>query len=349
MKALLFTDFHAHLFQEFSKPDPKYYTDRFKQQCEVLETMLKRASREKRIVIFGGDLFHKRGAVDVRVFNKIYNLFSNYCATIPAIYLLRGNHDSYDNSMGSVSSLDTFSTLKNTCVISKPMVINTNFKIAGKPLVFSFMPYGEDIDAMKQKLEEMSHTDNHNYNMLVAHLGIDGARQGRSVHRLASAFSLSDMYPDSFDKVYLGHYHARQFLADNVWYGGSTMQLSFNDEGETKGYDLIEDDGSSSFVEVKAPKFITLTEWNDKSREIAKDNYIRLQVPKNVAQLVTESKDAPSTVRVEAQSNSKVNLRVKISADDSPVKIVNTYMDKYYPEQKSLANEIIKVALDDKV
>ena len=144
---LFFTDFHAHLFMEFAKHDPDFYTDRFKTQITLLDTMLSRAAKEHLAVVFGGDLFHKRGAVDVRVFNAVWDVFAKYAPSIPAIHLVRGNHDSYDNSMGSVSSLDTFSRLPNTYVWSKP---DTFRQAVGDTMWdLSFMPYGEDIAQMK--------------------------------------------------------------------------------------------------------------------------------------------------------------------------------------------------------
>ena len=346
---LFFTDFHAHLFQEFAKADPDYYTDRFKEQCGVLDAMLSKASEENLEVVFGGDLFHKRGAVDVRVFNKVYGIFSKYASRIPHTYLLRGNHDSYDNSMGSVSSLDTFTTLPNTTVISMPESFETTTTVTvngdEKRVKLFFMPYGENIQDMKDKLKEFSLAVNsNNYNILVAHLGVDGAKQGRSVHRLAGAFTLDDMHADAFDYVYLGHFHARQKLAPNVFYGGSTMQLSFNDEGQEKGYDVLTHSGFK-FFPVHTHQFITLTDWGKKSQELAKDNYIRLQVSKSVAKEALEA-GAP-TVRVEAKADTEAKMRIDITAEDSPERVVSKYTDTYYPKQKQLALDILKKALDD--
>ena len=44
---VFFTDFHAHLFMEFAKHDDEFYTDRFKEQCGVLERILKYAADNK--------------------------------------------------------------------------------------------------------------------------------------------------------------------------------------------------------------------------------------------------------------------------------------------------------------
>ena len=75
---LLFTDFHANLWSEFSKPTEEYVNDRFKFQIDTLNKMLRDAQDKNLDVLFAGDLFHKRGAVDVRVYNAVFQTFARY-------------------------------------------------------------------------------------------------------------------------------------------------------------------------------------------------------------------------------------------------------------------------------
>lgn len=342
---LLFTDFHAHLFSEFAKPSVTNYTDRFNTQMSVLETMLKVAQKEQLGIVFGGDLFHRRGAVDVRVFKAVYKLFADYCDNIPFIYLLRGNHDSFDNSMGSPSSLDTFAYLPHTQVISKPTYKQED--IAGTTYTLYFMPYGEDIDQMKAELKAMGeHQGSPETSLLFAHLGIDGAKQGKSVHRLASAFTPSDMYPEQYKFVYLGHYHARQVIDGhaNMYYGGSTMQLSFNDEGQEKGYDTYTGtDLEHTFVPVTTPKFVTLDHWDEEAAKATANDYVRLQVSETTAKQVLATDNAPqmTNVRVEAQAEVNTKARMDIKSDSSPEEITKKYTDEYYPELKDTALKVL--------
>lgn len=334
---VFFTDFHAHLFMEFAKHDDEFYTDRFKEQCGVLERILKYAADNKYGVVFGGDLFHKRGAVDVRVMSKIYGLFQKYTPDIPHTYLLRGNHDSYDNSMGSVSSLDTFNALPHTQVISNPRVVN----LADNGINLYFMPYGEDVPAMKAWLKEQAESLPNGYNVLVAHLGTDGARQGRSTHRLAQAFAPGDLYPDKFDQVYIGHIHLRQQITDNMFYGGSTMQLSFNDEGQEKGFDTLT--GTTwEFHPIATRQFVTLPEWDDTLAKEHANDFVRLRVPEEAAKSI----ETTSNVRVEAQVEVKTETRIDINADDSPDAVVTKFMDKSYPDYKQLALDVLTEAMN---
>lgn len=349
---LFFTDFHAHLFSEFAKPSTHYYTDRFETQMKVLQGILETAVTKHYGIVFGGDLFHKRTAVDIRVFNAVYLMFAKYSNDIPFTYLLRGNHDSFDNSMGSDSSLDTFQTLPNVEVISTPTVSEVTLQGVNEKLYF--MPYGEEIDDMKATLAKFGEEAKGQKSVLIAHLGIDGASQGMSNHRLASAFTVDDLHSESYDLVYLGHFHARQTLISEptrVFYGGSTMQLTFNDEGQEKGYDLY--DGTElTFVPVETPKFMTFNHWGEDTQEaIDAGNYIRLQLPEKDAKRITlEAKQEESqmldNIRVEAQANFEVETRLDIKADNTPVQVTDTYTKTYYPAYHDEAINIIKGVLD---
>lgn len=346
---LFFTDFHAHLFSEFAKPSENFYTDRFETQMKVLREILFEASNRNYGIIFGGDLFHKRTAVDIRVFNSVYLTFADYCDEIPFIYLVRGNHDSFDNSMGSDSSLDTFKTLANVQVVSNPMVDEVS--IQGTTKTLYFMPYGEEVDEMKATLAQYGEQAKDKDSILIAHLGIDGALQGLSSHRLASAFTLGDLHADSYELVYLGHFHKRQNLASNVFYGGSTMQLTFNDEGQDKGYDLYNDE-TRTFVKVDTPKFMTFDHWGDDTQAaIDRGDYIRLQLPEQDAKrITTEAKQEDSqlldNIRVEAQADYEVKTRLDIKADNTPVQVTDTYTKTYYPAYHDEAINIIKGVLE---
>ena len=344
---LFFTDFHAHLFMEFAKHDDTYYTDRFKTQIELLNSILDKAEKDSLAVVFGGDLFHKRGAVDVRVFNAVWEAFANHSG-IPDIHLVRGNHDSYDNSMGSVSSLDTFTNLgKHVHVWSRPGTYRQ--EVGDTVYDLSFMPYGEDIVQMKDELQELANDAKARgtKNILIAHLGVDGAKQGQSSHRLASAFTMDDMHADTFDDVYLGHYHNRQHLADNVWYGGSTMQLSFNDEGQDKGYDILHADGSWDFIPSNTPKFVTVTSA-EQLKKVSDTDYVRVRLPESQAKKLPAmlSPVEMANVRVEAQIEQNTESRLDINADDNPQAVVTKFMDEYYPDTKQLALDVLKEAID---
>lgn len=344
---LLFTDFHAYQWSEFSHLVPSKWgsiSDRFDNQIEVLDTILDTASKKNLVVVFAGDLFHQRNSVDTQVFNAVFDTFAKYCDSIPQIFLLRGNHDSINNTMESPTSLSPFNYLNNTKVIAEPARRYVEIDGLGQ-LTIDFMPYGEDIQQIKKVLAEQSKTVK-GPAVRVFHLGIDGAKQGRHSHRLASAFTLDDLYPDYYDLVYGGHYHKRQYLGgrNSVLYGGSTVPLNFDDEGENKGYDIYIPKQSFDFTESNSKKFITLNHWDDSLQDKYKNYYVRLQLPEKEAKDIETNKT--DTVRVEAQPDVDKTTRLGIKADNTPVEITKKYTDEYYPAVSKEASDVIRGVLE---
>lgn len=335
---LLFTDFHASSgFSEFSKSDEVYKNNRFRIQCECLEYILNQAEKLNLPVIFGGDLFHTRQKVPVFDFNKIYSIFAN--TTVP-IYLLRGNHDSINNLMGSESSIDTFKFLPNITVISEPEVIRIN------DLNLYFMPYGEDTKAIKEKLKEFAEDSvNYSNTLLVSHLGIQGATINGTVSD--SPLMTGDFYPNSFNFIYMGHYHKRQKLGNlnNFIYGGSTIQNSFSDSGESKGYDILDFENSKvtdTFYPLDTPKFITVDKWDDYAKqEIDSGNYVRVRIPADQVETIKNSDVDQTLVRTEPIKSFELNSRIGITTEDAPIDIVSKYLsskqlDEYLPLAKKV-------------
>lgn len=344
-KYLFFTDFHAHLFKDFAKPYQDI-TDRFKQQLDILDEMLSRAEKEDRIVIFGGDLFHQRQMVDQRVLNRVWQVFVNHIS-VPVI-LLRGNHDSFNNSMTTVSSLDQFDALPNCHVVTKPE------KLEVGAAIMYFMPYAEDIDYMKEVLNNFAEDAGKQSKPCfeVAHLGIDGAQEGKSSHRLASAFSVDDMHPKAYKLVYLGHYHHRQGLGTlgTMLYGGSTMQLTFSDEDETKGYDLVSADGVREFIKLndQYPNFHSYETWTDEAQQaIDRGDYVKLKLNKDAVKTYQQSGEAgQENVRTEIKQEFKQETQLDLTAEDSPVTITQKYVKENCPDVTEEALEVIREVLN---
>lgn len=337
--AYLFTDFHAHLFKDFSHPDAKYHTDRFKAQLDTLETILCQAREDDLPVIFGGDLFHKRIYVDSRVFNPVFEMFEAYSDV--TVYMVRGNHDSVTNSLRTVSSLDTFSSLPNVTVISTPQIIvHPTFMLFG-------LPYGEETEEMKEWLTKTAdtHKDNKLPKVLVAHVGVEGATTGKYSHTLEGAFRASDLLPEAFDYIYLGHYHKRQELLPNMIYGGNTIQTSFSDEGQTKGYHLLYQDGDkvqTEYIEIPNKMFITITGDEIPSDDILRNNYIRFTGNEEQAKIVQTIRDEENltNMRITVQKEYNDGSRLGITAETSEEEIVSAYV-----ESKELGDAVEQKAL----
>lgn len=360
---LLFTDFHAHIWQEFAKPDKKYVTDRFHLQISALNYMLDYATNHDLDILFAGDMFHKRGAVDTRVYNAVFKAFAEHSKRSDNnVYLISGNHDMVNNRMSAPSSLDSFSVLKNVTVIDDVYSFET------PEAYFFLMSYGEDTDEMLGYLKDagmMAKDFPDKPKIFASHLGINGAKQGATTHRLASTFSAKDTNPEIFNLVYLGHYHERQEIYNDkqgyvyqnddndvpdkltfeheALYGGSTIPVSFSDENQIKGFDVVDYKlpMTRTFHPLDMPKFVTLTDWNDELKEKYKNDYTRLQLSTAKAKKIAKEESDNTSIRVEVKQEYKITTRLPIEASDSPVEVTKKYMDKLYPEQKQDALDVL--------
>jgi DNA repair exonuclease SbcCD nuclease subunit len=343
-KAVFFTDFHAHLFEDFAKPDPDFVNDRFKAQMETLQTVFDIARQNSAMVLFGGDMFHKRGKIDDVVFDHVYGVVARNSDVLTK--LVRGNHDSRTNQTVTAHWLSTFRHLPHVEVYDVPDWELTNDGV----LIFA-VPYSDDTVYLKQKIEEFAEIAKKETkpSILLAHIGVDGSETGRYSHRLEGAFKVGDLFPDVFDYVALGHYHKRQFLGglDNVFYGGNTIQTSFSDEGQDKGVFLIdfEKGGKPEFIPIQNKKFITLTEIPPDVQEIVNNNYVRFVIPQDLATEVEIFKEESDNIRVEVQREYKTETRISIGMDSSEEQIVEAYTKEFYPEATILALDVLKEAM----
>lgn len=344
-KIVFFSDFHAHIFDDFAKPDAEFVNDRFRAQVETLKKVFEIARDNKAMLLFGGDLFHTRSRLEDIVFNNVYKVFAENSDI--ETYLLRGNHDSKNNTTDSPHWLETFKYLPHVTVMDKPRkFINTKLDVC----IYA-IPYSDDVDYLKKKIKEFSDEaeDKIYHNILVAHVGVDGSEVGRYSHRLEGAFSVSEMYPDVFDYVCLGHYHKRQFLdnRDNIFYAGNTIQATFSDEGQDKGVFLIdlEEGGKPEFIPIENKKFITLTGVDENTQELVDNNYVRFILPQDKAQEVEIFKEKSDNIRVEVQRDYKTETRIDIDMESNEEQIVKAYTEEFYPESTEVALDVLKEAM----
>lgn len=340
-----FSDFHAHQFQEFSKLDKEFGTDRFKEQCRVLDDVFNQAEKGNHMVVFAGDLFHKRGAVDTLVMNQVIRVFKNHSKT--PVILVRGNHDSKTNSLYTESSLEPLALLDNVIIASEPTVIETD------RANFVCLPYGDEVAEMKEFLKgAVDNKDTSKYNYLVAHVGVSGAVTGKTSHRLEGAFGSEDLYPTEFDAVILGHYHKRQFIGGhlNMFYCGSTMQNLFSDEGQDKGvFDIVYGE-LPKFVAIDSTKFITIDVSNlpEDFDEIVDRHYIRLTgTTEEVKSINRALPDNATNIRVMEVKEYNTELRLDITPTMNPIQITQAYATKHCPNALDLAVQCMVEAIQN--
>lgn len=220
MEALLIADLHAHKHPHFSIPDPTYGTNRLADIVSILDQAESYCtSHSIKYIIVIGDLFHRRGLLDVFVFNTIRDRIKKIKENGILTILAAGNHDQA-NKTGSVTSihgLDPYADVIEQFLIDDDL---------------AFIPYSE---YRQDIVDQFRICREKRVKNVFAHIPVAGARLVEG-YKTTSEYeiSLDEIKPKYFKGVYLGHYHVPQFLADNVMFVGSPIHHSFADVGQDK-------------------------------------------------------------------------------------------------------------------
>jgi DNA repair exonuclease SbcCD nuclease subunit len=189
--------------------------------------------------------------------------------------------------------------------------------------------------------------------ILLFHLGVSGAFVGSGNYPMADAFDVEDLRPDIFKYIIGGHFHKAQKIGgyEHVFYCGAPLEHSFGDEGEDKGFWVVDTSKryDIDFVPIPSPKFHTITGHptavhDELLRELAANgDYVRFVV-------TPEQLEAYQQGLIPANLLYKVELRREyVEQERSDVKIgmgfeeiVSKYADENNPEAKEVGLELIR-------
>jgi len=290
-KVLFWGDIHVHPHKRSS--------DRLQDCIDCLDWVFRTAvDREIEDIIFLGDLFHDRQKIDVLTYQKTFEVFLKYLrGNRLRVWLLLGNHDLWHFQKWDVSSCHPLGAIEGVYVVNSPQIL----VIEGYPI--AFLPYThnpvKDLEFLEGKFTTIANGlvgDNYP-RILCGHLAVNGALWNTKhqtfseviVEHDGDMVKLDPSWLDSWDRVFLGHYHASQELNDFIEYVGSPLQLSFG-EAEQKKHVLIYDldTKEKEYVENQfSPKHYILTE-DRLSQQNLKDQFVRVSVEDMSASSVVE-------------------------------------------------------------
>ena len=291
MRLVHFADLHLGV-ETYGHLNPQTgLNTRFEDFLSSLDEVVDYALENKvDLVLFCGDAYKSRepSQTQQREFAKRISRLSRN--NIP-IFLLTGNHD-LPNAIGKATTIEIFNTLevKNVYVANRPDIhlIQTKsgtIQVASVPWLRRSALLTRDetknltLEELNRRWEEKltaiiaSHVQKLNPDLpsiLAAHLWVTGARVGSEELEVIGqepALMLSNLAHPAFDYIALGHIHKHQVLSSNppVVYPGSLERLDFGEEGDEKGFYLveIEDKGgrrevSFEFHQVRARCFSTI-------------------------------------------------------------------------------------------
>lgn len=375
MKLVCTADWHAHNFNDFSKllsviwnqeslryelvESDKDNTEIKEMNsrlfnilgglCDIRDYCIKNKITD---VLFGGDMFHHRGTIDVTVFNAMYKVLYSFFQTEITIHAIAGNHDQTDNSLVPTSAIHAFKDIIH--VIEKPEY----FTIEDTEVVA--IPYSKDkkfvINSMKELRESCK---NPRQAILLCHLGVDGGLVGSGMYMMSDEYTLKDLMYDKWKYLVVGHYHQPQILEYNSIYCGTPVQNNFGDELKGKdgynGFFVIDTEKrwDIEFVPVIAPRFITFSSVEELEKADASfisSNYVRVkstaeQAYKIQNKLETLLGEKTQNIRLELEKSYESEHRSEVSVTQSFEDTVRTYAKEKWEKEETL-NVIIEQGLN---
>ena len=293
MRILHFADLHLGI-ETYGRIDPiTGLPSRLNDFLAALDQLIDYAlNNDIDLVLFCGDAYKSRDPSQTyqREFAKRIRQLST--SNIP-VFLLVGNHD-LPHAIGRATAVEIFDTLaiENVTVANQPQTFRLETRKG--PLQITALPWvrrskllsREDtknlsLDQLNQKMEEIltqwlsAEVENLDPSLpaiLAGHLMHSGATPGSETTMLMGrdyVLLQSTIANPVFDYVALGHMHNQQRVDHPVpvVYPGSLQTIDFGDEGQEKGFYLVELDEavargkrvrSCQFHPVKARQFLTI-------------------------------------------------------------------------------------------
>lgn len=338
-------DIHLHDFKEFSKQTVVYWDEElgefiqedtaysFPINSRLLDGLNALIQIRKycvktniKVLVIAGDLFHKRGSLSTSVYNNAYRVLESFKKTNIEVFILPGNHDQVSNMDYPENSLYGLKNIANIQEFTNTHTLDSDNSVL-------FLPFSKSKEVVLAGLhEEIEKLDSIQNCILFAHLGISGSFVGKNNYANKDEFDAEDLCYDQFKYVVLGHYHKPQMIigTKNMFYCGAPLQHNFNDEGELRGFWVIDTSKRYDirFKPLDCPGFITVTEDNIEEIEETEGKFIRLQAtPANVEDLLSSLQ--VENVRVELQKKYDKELRSNIDITMSYEDIIKNYAKEY--------------------
>lgn len=273
-------------------------------------------AREIGVIAHLGDVFTARKGQTEVVLNAWKSILDLIESEGLRIIVIAGNHDKVDYT-STASYIDPYEKHPALDVITP----HGQMFVEKENLMAHFLPYYDEKLSYRERLAQIEINPDHT-NLLFTHIAIDGVKANSGIKVTGE---LEQSLFDSFDTVFVGHYHDRQVFGkrDHIVYIGSAYQANFG-ENQDKGCAIINMDGSYEFVNFEFPKYKTIS---FKAEDYDSQIYNKL----------IESDTTDSKVRVKIEGTptqqqmlsiaqlDKVGIRVDISkAEHDPKDVVQS-------------------------
>lgn len=267
MKLAVLSDLHVHTWQEHSV-DRGGVPSRLDHCLQVLRKVREYCrEHEVRHVLFGGDLFHKRGVLYTLPYNLVVAELAAWRAAGIHLYANVGNHDAADRN-GSVHALQALASAGLLSTVGPGGWVNWVLGEHDSEVCVTAVAYCPGAGDLRRRTDEaltslrdVNHLIGGAFTLGLFHHGFRGARVGTSLEYVVKEDADPDKYASEFDLLLSGHYHAHQEIGTrgNAWYVGSPLEFV---RGETspKGFLVVDtEEAEVEHVHLDLPRFVKLT------------------------------------------------------------------------------------------
>jgi DNA repair exonuclease SbcCD nuclease subunit len=277
MRVILFSDLHGHAFKPLSKTLENGRNSRLQDAINILDEIYNACSTYNIDgVLFGGDLFHARGTLQVPTFNAVFEGIARIKTRVNFFGMLVGNHDQV-TKVGDVHACYAFDSILT--VMDRTQWYTFQDEDTLEYLSVYGIPYTTDKKQVVDNLKTFgSARSPHGRSICLAHLGVSGAKAGSNFVLVTEDNPTTLPFTNAgFDQIFLGHYHQPQVLASNMRYIGATHQHNWGDVDQDRGY-LIYDTDTNEVEHLNflcAPKFVKIDHGMTYDRYTVNNNFVR--------------------------------------------------------------------------
>lgn len=202
------------------------------------------------LIIHAGDLFDNvrpnNRAITFAI-NQIVKLSKN---KIPII-IVSGNHE-HPKIIETSHIFRIFVHLENVYPIFNSKYEKIQLKIGNKQLLIHAIPQCNSKKEYDEEIKKLMPDKKADYNIFVSHGSVTGVKE-YTMNEFNELIIPTKIFSRDFDYIALGHFHKYTKIAENVFYAGSTENLTFADANEKKGFielTITENKIKQNFIEI---------------------------------------------------------------------------------------------------
>lgn len=184
-------------------------------------------------VVVAGDILDQKQKHSTRLLTTVYGVLEGWHARGITFILLRGNHcAASQNIEPEWTILSLFNRV--AIVITQPIVVEE------ERAIFLFLPWypAQAYCKLLQKFSSIAISSG-KPRYLISHMSLAEGIVSASNTRVSQPIRIHHLMPELWDYVFLGDYHRRQSVAENIMYIGAPRPLAHGDP-DSQGVLMVE-------------------------------------------------------------------------------------------------------------